>query len=144
MIKDIVENLMKKYNTNCPFTLAKKLNVTIRYENLGNTMGYFTKDFRIKFIHINQQLEEAESIFTCAHELGHVIQHPNVNTPFLKRYTLFSTSKIEREANTFAVEFLLPDKLLREYSECTLSTIAKRYGIPEKLLCLKKTEPNFF
>lgn len=137
MIKDIVETLIHKHGTNCPFTLADILGINIVYETLGDTMGYFTHDFRIKFIHLNQQLNKKDSIYTCSHELGHAILHPYVNTPFLKRYTLFSTAKIEREANTFAVELLLPDSLLQDYSDCSLNNIAKCVGVPDKLVEFK-------
>ncbi|WP_425057663.1 hypothetical protein SCACP_21830 [Sporomusa carbonis] len=75
--------------------------------------------------------------FVCGHELGHAIKHSDMNTPFLKRHTLFSTDKIERQANTFAVELLLPDEILREYSDCSLYNIAKNVGIPDKLIDLK-------
>lgn len=137
-IKAIAERLMKEHKTNCPFELAKALGVNITYETLGGTMGYYTNDFRIKFIHINNDLSKVETTFTCAHELGHALIHPNVNTPFLKRHTLFSVSKIEREANTFAVELLLPDALLQEHNECCLYNIAKTVGIPDKLITLKQ------
>lgn len=138
MIKDIVETLIRKHKTNCPFTLAKLLGINIVYETLGDTMGFFTCDYRIKFIHINQQLTNDDSIFACSHELGHAILHPDVCTPFLKRHTLFSTAKIEREANTFAVELLLPDSLLQEHSDCSLFNIAKCVGVPKKLIVLKQ------
>ncbi|SEP04049.1 ImmA/IrrE family metallo-endopeptidase [Propionispora vibrioides] len=138
MIKDTVEKLINKYKTNSPFILAHKLKVNIIYENLGETMGYFTNDYRIKFIHINNTLSEDECRFTCAHELGHAILHPNVNTPFLKRYTLYSIDRIERQANAFAVELLMPDKLLHEHPECSFYDIAGRVGIPPKLVVLKK------
>lgn len=142
MIKETVETLIKKYKTNCPFVLAKKLKVNIVYEKLGETMGYFTNDYRIKFIHINNALSEDESRFTCAHELGHAILHPNINTPFLKRHTLYSVDKIERQANTFAVELLLPDNLLGEYTNCGLYNIAHCIGIPERLIDLKQWTNN--
>jgi Zn-dependent peptidase ImmA (M78 family) len=138
MIKAIVEKLIEKHKTNCPFTLAKNLNINMLYEDLGSTMGYFSKDFRFKFIHINQSLNEEESIFTCAHELGHAIQYPDVNTPFLKRHTLFSVDKIEREANTFTVELLLPDRLIKENADCSIFNIGKMVGIPDKLIKLIK------
>jgi len=137
MIKAIVENLIKTYKTKCPFAIAKALNITILYEDLGNTMGYFSKDFRFKFIHINQSLNKKECIFTCAHELGHAIKHSDISTPFLKRHTLFSVDKIEREANTFAVELLLPDKLLQEHANCSVFNIGKSLGIPDRLISLK-------
>jgi len=137
MIKAIVETLIKTHKTNCPFTLAKKLNIIVLYEDLGGTMGYFSKDFRFKFIHINQSLNENEGIFTCAHELGHAIKHSDVSTPFLKRHTLFSVDKVEREANTFAVELLLPDTLLQEHADCSVFNIGRSLGIPDRLISLK-------
>ena len=136
-IKDIVSGLIKKYKTNDPFRIAAKRHIHILYEPLGSTMGYFSRDFRIGFIHINQYLPGEEKIFVCGHELGHGVMHQDINTPFLKRHTLFSTSKIERQANTFAVELLLPDSLLREYSDCSIINIAKNQGVPEKLIQLK-------
>lgn len=138
LIKEIVENLIRKHKTNCPFALAKALDINVVYENLGETMGYFTNDYRIKFIHINQRLTQDEPKFTCAHELAHAVLHPNVNTPFLKRHTLFSTDKIERQANTFAVELLLPDDLIREHADCGFFNLAKHVGIPDRLVILKQ------
>ena len=74
---------------------------------------------------------------TCAHELGHSILHPNVNPPFLRKHTLFSIDKIERQANAFAVELLLPDEFLDECSDINFATVAKSNGIPEGLEVLK-------
>lgn len=137
-IKNIVEKLINKHNTNCPFKLADKLNIHILYEPLGATLGYFSRDFRLKFIHINQNLSTEAQIFVCAHEIGHAILHPDVNTPFLSRHTLFSISKIEREANTFAVEFLMPDSLIHDEYECmSLFDIANICGIPPQMAILK-------
>jgi len=137
LIKDIVVTLIKKYNTNCPFTIARELGIIILYEHLDDIMGYFSQNFKIKFIHLNQDLNENELWFTCAHELGHAIMHPNINTPFLKRNTLFSIDKFERQANTFAVELRLTDKLLQKYPEYSLYNLAEKIGIPRKLADLK-------
>jgi len=135
-IKTRVEILIKKHKTNCPFTLADKLNIHILYEPLGATLGYFSKDFRFKFIHINQDILPEYQKFVCAHEIGHAILHPDVNTPFLSQHTLFSISKIERQANKFAVEFIMPDNLLKE-TECSIYSLAASLGIPESLADLK-------
>ena len=139
MRKKIAEKLIKKFHTNCPFQLAREMGVVILFERLGNTLGYFNKYKRIRIIHINQELSEADQQFACAHELGHSVLHPAVNTPFLKRNTLFSISKIEREANEFAIELLLPDTLLHEYNDISLSQIAATCGVPHNLLFLKNT-----
>ncbi|MEV2359371.1 ImmA/IrrE family metallo-endopeptidase [Paenibacillus larvae] len=45
--------------------------------------------------------------FSIVHELSHHILHQGINTPFLKRNTLFSIDKIEREANELALYILI-------------------------------------
>jgi len=138
MCKKIAEKAIKQFHTNCPFQIARGLGVVVLFEPLGNKLGYFSTYKRSKFIHINQDLSEKDRIFPCAHELGHVLQHPKENTPFLRKNTLFSILKIEREAHKFAVELLLPDTLLKEYSEISLSQLALICGVPSELIHLKK------
>lgn len=140
MCKKIAEKVIKKFHTNCPFQIAREMGVVVLFEALGNKLGYFSTYKRSKFIHINKDLSEYDRIFPCAHELGHVLQHPHENTPFLRKNTLFSISKIEREANEFAVELLLPDALLQEYQDISLSQIATTRGVPNELIHLKKTQ----
>lgn len=137
-IKRTVEKLMRKYNTNDPFKLAEKLNIIVKYDDLGNTWGYFITYKRIKIIHIYNNLEEWLQRYTCAHELGHSILHKGVPTPFLKKHTLFSIDKIERQANTFAVELLMPDKVIAQYEGYTVHNVADIVGIPNGLEVLKK------
>lgn len=137
-IKRTVEKLMRKYNTNDPFKLAESLNIIVKYDDLGNTWGYFITYKRIKIIHINNNLEEWLQRYTCAHELGHSILHKGVPTPFLKKHTLFSIDKIERQANTFAVELLMPDNVIAQYEGYTVHNIADIVGIPNGLEFLKK------
>lgn len=136
--KTTAEKLIHKFQTNDPFIIAEKVGIITIFERLGNNLGYFNKYKKFKMIHINQDITKFEQRFVCAHELGHAILHPNINTPFLKRCTLFSISKIEREANTFAVELLLPDYLLQKYPDCGFYNIARIVGIPEKLTVLKQ------
>jgi len=136
-IKRIVERIMKEHKTNNPFTIADNLGIIILYHNMKNVLGFFNKYKRIKVIHLNNNVPEKLQTFVCAHELGHAILHPNVNTPFLKSNTLYSADKIERQANTFGVELILTDKILQEYRDCSLYNIGKSLGIPDKLVDLK-------
>jgi len=136
-IKRIFEDLIVKHNTNNPFTIADNLGILILYPDMRNTLGFYSKYKRIKTIPLNQSTPEKLQSFVCAHELCHAIKHEDANTPFLKKHTLFSTDKIEREANTFAVELLLPDSLIPEYGECSLFNIAKCVGVPNNLIELK-------
>ncbi|CAM4182351.1 ImmA/IrrE family metallo-endopeptidase [Paenibacillus alkaliterrae] len=134
-IRRMVSQLTRNYGTNNPFTIAKQKNILVVYEPLGGVMGYFNTYKRMKMIHLNNSLDEIEMRFTCSHELGHALLHPKVNTPFLKRHTLFSVDRIEREANQFAAELLIPDELLLEH---TISEAAAICGIPEQMARFKR------
>ncbi len=140
-IKSMVNQLVKKYGTNDPFKIAKCMGILIVFEPLGNALGYYSKHFRVPIIHINQDADMKSQIFICGHELGHAVQHPDINTSFLKIHTLFSTDKLEIEANTFAVELLLPDELFIENNNCfTIYDAVKEKGVPEELLSLKSID----
>ncbi|MCZ8518858.1 ImmA/IrrE family metallo-endopeptidase [Paenibacillus caseinilyticus] len=129
-------HLMKKYGTNDPYEIASHKNISVIFEHLGSILGFFSTYKRINFIHINSNSNEAEQRFTCAHELGHFILHPKVNTPFLRKNTLLSIDRIEREANEFAVELLIPDELIA--SGTSIYTAAATCGVPHELAHLKR------
>lgn len=101
----------------------------ILYENLGRSLGYFSKICRIPIIHINESIPYEKQLFTIAHELGHAILHPNENTSFLKANTLYSTSKMETEANTFAIHLLS-----KQEGNITIREAQEQYGIHEQLM----------
>jgi Zn-dependent peptidase ImmA (M78 family) len=136
-----VSKLTKKYKTNCPFKIARFLGIEILHEDLGNTFGYYSKNFRIKIIHINEKAGDKLKKYICSHELGHAILHPDANTPFLKKHTFFSTEKIEQEANYFAMKLLFSDDF--NTGSITYREAIKEYGVPEQLVKsnLKKIYP---
>lgn len=128
VIHNTVSKIVKKYKSNNPYKIAKIKGIVLLYADLGETLGFYFYDSRIKFININNKLDENLQRFVCAHELGHAMLHPKSNTPFLKRQTLFSTDKIEREANEFAVHLILYNKNLEDYE--TKYDILRDCGIP--------------
>lgn len=137
-IKSEVQKLIKLYETNDPFKIARYKKIIVLFENLGNVLGFHNYDSRSHFIHINQNLDECKQRFTCAHELGHVIFHPKDNISFLKNVTTCPPKGFERTAHTFAVELLLLDELIQEYPDHSMYTLGKMVGVPEKLIDLKK------
>ena len=139
-LKDTIFNLTKKYNTSDPFELADALNISVFFEELGTINGYYNKPLRMKQIHINQNLNDRDAKFTCAHELGHAILHPNASTPFLRSKTFLSVDKLEIEANTFAVNLLIPDETIIEIIDnqnCTLEYMSRMLGYNQKLIELR-------
>lgn len=136
-VNDSILRLTKKYNTSDPFELADALKISVFYEDLGTINGYYNKPLRMKQIHINQNLNEYDAKFTCAHELGHAILHPNASTPFLRSKTFLSVDKLEIEANTFAVNLLIPDEIIVENMNYTTEQLSRLLGYNKKLIELR-------
>lgn len=128
LIKQIVSKLIKQCGTNNPFEIAAQKNITVLYEDLGSTLGFYFTYKRIKFIHIHHRLSEEMQRFVCAHELGHAILHPKENTIFMRSSTFFSVDRIEREANTFAIQLLTYNKGI--YEGESLEQFYRRCNVP--------------
>ncbi|ATI77087.1 ImmA/IrrE family metallo-endopeptidase [Bacillus paralicheniformis] len=140
-IKRKVNELVCKYGSNNPYELAEMLKIQVIHRNLHKEiMGFYFYDRRNKYIFLNSNMNEIQMNFVCAHEVGHGVLHPKANTPFMREKTLFSTNKIEAEANIFAVELLIPDNSLHEYRNMNYSIydIARIHGVPPELCSLKK------
>lgn len=143
-IKEIVEKLVLKYNTNNPYDIAAAKNIYVIEQDLHEEIfGFYKYVRRNKFIFLNSNLTDRDKTFTLAHELGHSELHNGINAPFLKRKTLFSIDKVENEANRFAVELLVLDKVVSESKDLnmTLEEIASMHCVPNEVAHLKNL-PN--
>ena len=116
-IPKLVAYLMKKYETNNPEVLADYLNVTIIRMPLEDMVAGFYKIIkRRKYIFLNTDIDDENFMrVVSAHELGHAIMHPKENCAFMKNHTLFLTSRLEIEANTFAAYLLISNQYIEEY-----------------------------
>lgn len=130
------KQILRHHKTRNPFEIAVEKNINIIFEPLGDIYGFYHTYKRSRDIHINSAISEPDQLYTCAHELGHCILHPKVNTPFLMKNTLFSVDRIEREANVFAVELLIPDEMI--INGMSIYEAAKRCCVPMELAVLKK------
>ena len=52
--KDIIE----KYNSRNPYEIARKENIIVVFEPLGNIYGYYNTVLGVRFIHINEDVPE--------------------------------------------------------------------------------------
>ncbi|KOS64663.1 ImmA/IrrE family metallo-endopeptidase [Lysinibacillus agricola] len=138
-LKDIADSLINKHKTNCPFDIASNLKICITPWDLHEEInGYYKYHRRNKYIVINNNLSEDMQRVVCAHELGHALLHPRANTPFMRKSTFFSIDKLEQEANRFAVQLLILDHEIIEYSkQFTIFDIAAKYGVPIELIKYK-------
>ena len=137
MKKDIhktVSYYVKKYETSDPFQIAKELNIELAIGNMGSRLGCYMYMKRHKCVFLNENLDEQEQRFVMAHELGHAILHPRQNCYFIRNKTFLSADRIEIEANTFAIELLVPDTEIIENSNLTLGQLARLTGYSEDIL----------
>ena len=139
----ISDNILQKYvyEDECnQFIDIKKLskeeyNIDVESESLDNLSGYICKNnnngtYKIAF---NSSDHDVRQRFTIAHELGHYILHRDVleaiggandnrlyrNTSSGKHFNqiMYNHSIVEREANMFAGEILMPLFLLKDILE---------------------------
>ena len=138
-IEEITRDIIDEFGTSDPFELAERLNITIVCKPLGSVNGFYINSDGVKIVNVNNVLEHKRKKLTIAHELGHAILHPNMNTPFMREHTFFSINKFEIEANTFAAHLLIPENELREYQleRYTTQQIAGIYHLPEELVNLR-------
>lgn len=135
--KDIVCNLVKKYETRNPYNLVKELGIILQYgEDMGNVRGFYLYANRIKLICLGNDMPEPMERFVLAHEIGHCIMHKQSSAPFLQS-TLITTDKYELEANKFAAELIIDDDELKEYSYFTVDQWSMYYGLPREIIELK-------
>lgn len=142
-IQQTVETVIHRGKSRNPFSLAESLHIIVLWEPLGEIQGYYNCCYRQKFIHINDSLEGHCADFTCAHELGHAILHPRINTPFLRRSTLFSVDRLETEANHFAVDLLYDDEELIPYLYRSITDAADYMGVNLSLAKYRMGHINF-
>lgn len=129
--------LMRRCNSNDPFTIARALDVILIYCTLIDLNGFYQYHKRNHIIYLAEDLDEDTARFVLAHELGHMQLHRDLNTVFMDTKTFNPHSRFERQANTFAVELLLPDELLREYPDCSIYRLAASFGVPSEFVGLK-------
>lgn len=135
-IKLHIKRLYSKYKTLNPYELTDEMGIIVHKMYLGNTRGFCYNKRRIKQIFLNNELSMNIERFVLAHEIGHLILHPNHNAPFLQS-TFFSMDRYEMEANKFASELVITDLDLMEHWEYTIDELAAFYGLPREIVELR-------
>jgi Zn-dependent peptidase ImmA (M78 family) len=129
---DLIRKIIRKYKTNCPFSIAEHLNINIRFHDLGQaTRGLYYRKLRRRYIVIHDQLDEPWQRFICAHELGHDRLHPGLSRFWLDEQSFHNAGKFERQANKFAIR-LLTAGTYPERDE-SISELLRRNGVPEEM-----------
>lgn len=142
----IVERLKRKYDETDPFRLAMAMGIIVEYAFMGTNpescKGFFLCQSRKKHITINCDLPRAMQRIILAHEIGHAVLHKEELT-LLKAFHDFglydSTSRLEKEANLFAAEFLLDDDNVEKYiyASYDVFSMARSLRVPPEMLDFK-------
>lgn len=96
----------------------------------------------------NERAGAERQRFTIAHELGHFILHRNNQAAFnCSTESIYSGSEglaqMEREADDFASNLLMPGNLLRqkldgqEVDFCLLSDLSREFGVSLEAMCIR-------
>lgn len=101
-----IRRIFRRCGTTDPFKICKAYHIIVVFCHLTSSYGFHFYGIHHDMIFISEDLDEDWQRFTCAHELGHVFFHRDINTHWVKRYTGFSVDKIECQADDFAARLL--------------------------------------
>ena len=137
-----VEKLIKKYKTRNPYELADSLGIVVMRRDLAQRKGFYTVENKTRYIVINELLDEDFQHLICSHELGHDCLHRHfAQYDSLRDYAFFDLSgKIEREANLFAADLIIPDEEIlinARWEGHTYDQIARMLRVPEAIIRFK-------
>lgn len=133
-IRQKVERIVNENMTNNPFDLAQSLGLSVYFSPFSKIKGMIISAFGRKIIIVNSLLSEEMQRFVLAHELGHHELSPSGSGYFFIAENSLMESKIEYEANRFAVELLAGDEEPEEGE--TVEQFANRLCIPSEMIRL--------
>jgi len=102
---------------------------------------FFKKDGKL-FLGVNESDAENRKRFTIAHEIGHYILHPSSLLHYDKPNMIHYRSTqvlgpLEREANYFAAELLMPEDLVKQCIERgirSVAELARRFQVSDEAM----------
>jgi len=129
------------------FGIAEKLGFIVDFIDLSNDIDARVEAHEdIKVIFVNKNHPKVKQRFSVSHELGHYLSgHENYSgearrqTDIDKKY-LNPQFQQEYEANDFAAELLMPEKILRkdvDENKLTLSELVKLYEVSEQAMTIQ-------
>ena len=136
-IKCLVAYYVKRFGTRNPFQIADNLGILYQFGNIS-CEGCYMYLKKHRYIFLDSSLESPEKEMVMAHELGHAVLHQKENCYFIRNKTFLSTARIEKEANIFAAELLIPDSLILENPGYSKTQIAILAGYNEMIMKFKQ------
>lgn len=145
LVREQVKKLREKnYIYSAPVNakeIAKKEGLQIVFAKFGSLFNRINGflDFNDKIIIVNSERKPYVQNFTIAHELGHWLLHNDRRKEYVLKLSCPNGGEddpMEKEANTFAAELLVPMKELMEYKKKGISNkeLAKMFFVSEKVI----------
>lgn len=125
-MKNLAKEVMEKHNTRNPYEIARKENIVVVIEELGNVFGYYNQVMGQKFIHVNESLPAYFQSYVVAHMLYAAFTN-NEGMQFLKEKAAAKFIESEKAANQFAIYLAFGELDLNE----SLSQRMKEYGLTD-------------
>ena len=126
-MKNLAKEVMEKHNTRNPYEIARKENIVVVIEELGNVFGYYNQVMGQKFIHVNESLPAYFQSYVVAHMLYAAFTN-NEGMQFLKEKAAAKFIESEKAANQFAIYLAFGELDLAE----SLAQRMKDYGLTEE------------
>lgn len=153
-IKLKVNEIIKKYELKYPldiWALVDKLGFSVKYVDTGDSDAYTLIINGKKRILLNKNIKTETRInFTLAHELGHYFIPSHLeplygcNVSDIVSTMNLNDEKVEKEADIFASELLLPSTLIKDNSDLKsfkdIIDVSERYGISIQAAAIKIIE----
>lgn len=135
---DAADRLFKKMsraiaNPFNPFRICDYFDYTVLYRYMPeSTLGQAIQSNREATIFLNHGLNEPTEQIVLFHELGHCRMHKDENTPFMRSMMIGGwIPQIEREANEFAVRYMMKQLEIDIYNPLTVPDVLQQLGLPD-------------
>ena len=143
-IVDAVEKVKRRFGETDPFRLCREMGTVLLPQNLGtdgdSIKGFFLRHNRINTITYNADLPKVLQRIIVGHEIGHAVLHAKSGVHAFHDVGMFDeSSRMEKDANLFAAEYLLRDDQVLEAmnADSTFFTVASSLDVPVELLDFK-------
>lgn len=145
------QDVLKEYWSNGripvdPIEIARKMGLSVFTSQLGDdTWGMLVGSNGAADIYLDQDQSVTRMRFSCAHELGHYVDHKSDIRPHAGFIDKRSTDGVGRPAEVYANEFaaslLAPEAQLRELvdQELDIMEIARHFGMSPSSIEYRKS-----
>lgn len=157
--KDAAREIVSRTNYRPPLNIAALVRdhgiTIIRRKVERSVTGVLVVDSSRVTMLLNGWFPESQRRFSLAHLFGHFVMHQGLSPLFVdfvkprESKSGSQTQLMEREANEFAAELLMPEKVLRErfsqkrphvYSSMIVQPLAAQFGVSELAFALRLSQ----